>query len=169
MSRSLAAANLACLEQALELLDRMTDEQYARRRGDWAPVGAQYRHVVEHYLCLLDGLPSRRIDYDARRRDVSIELSRETARALTVDLDRRLATLDGLLGSIPVQVQIRTCPDAAGPEWEGSTLGRELQFLVSHTVHHFALIKLLLAPDGLDLPPEFGLAPSTIAHERARA
>jgi hypothetical protein len=41
-----------------------------------------------------------------------------------------------------------------------------LQFLCSHTVHHFALIKLLLDGTGVDLAPEFGVAPSTLAYHR---
>ncbi|MDH4132276.1 MAG: DinB family protein [Gemmatimonadota bacterium] len=162
------AANRSCLEQALDLLDRLDDDQYARRRGDWAPVGAQYRHVVEHYLCLLEGVPDRRIDYDARRRDVTLEVSRQHAIEVTRDLHGRLAVLDGLPEAEPLEVQTRTVTDRAEPEWAGSTLGREIQFLVSHTIHHFALIRLLLAPDGLQLPAEFGVAPSTLAHADVR-
>jgi len=169
MSRSITRATRACLEQAVDLLDRLDDDQYARRRGEWAPVGAQFRHVVEHYQCLLEGIPRGRIDYDARRRDLAIERSRLTARDLTRELDRGLGELDQLSGAMALSVQTRTTADASEPEWELSSLGRELQFLVSHTVHHFALIKLLLAADGIDLPSDFGRAPSTLAHERSEA
>ena len=44
---------------------------------------------------------------------------------------------------------------------------RELQFLVSHTIHHYALIGVLLAAEGFDVSlefPEFGVAPSTLTH-----
>jgi hypothetical protein len=34
-------------------------------------------------------------------------------------------------------------------------------------VHHYALIKLLLEGSGVDLGVEFGVAPSTLAHQRA--
>ncbi|MBM4187475.1 MAG: hypothetical protein FJ206_09205 [Gemmatimonadetes bacterium] len=57
--------------------------------------------------------------------------------------------------------------EAGTESWSRSTLGRELQFLVSHSVHHFALIKLLLANDGPVLPREFGVAPSTLSHQGA--
>jgi hypothetical protein len=167
MSRSNAAASRACLAQGLDLLDSLDDEQYARRRGEWSPIGAHYRHLIEHYQCLLEGLESGKVDYDARRRDVPLEVSRTHAQEVTRALHRRLGTIDGLAPGHPLQIQTRTSVDAAGPEWTSSTLGRELQFLVSHTVHHFALIKLLLAPDGIELPAEFGTAPSTVAHNRA--
>lgn len=48
--------NRQCLAQGTELLQALTDAQYAEPRGDWAPVGAQYRHVLDHYQCFLDGL-----------------------------------------------------------------------------------------------------------------
>jgi len=168
MSCPSIAANRSCLEQALDLLDRLDDDQYARRRGEWAPVGAQYRHVVEHYQCLLEGITVGRIDYDARRRDVAIEVSRQRAIEITRDIHQLLVALDGSPEGEPLLIQTRTIADRAEPEWAGSTLGRELQFLVSHTVHHFALIRLLLAPDGVILPTEFGVAPSTLAYASGR-
>jgi uncharacterized damage-inducible protein DinB len=42
-----------------------------------------------------------------------------------------------------------------------STLRRELAFVVSHTVHHQALIAVLLSLVGVPVPDAFGLAPST--------
>jgi hypothetical protein len=156
------------LDQAVELLDRLDDRQYADRRGDWSPVGAQYRHVIEHYQCLIAGASAGRVDYDARRRDPAIELSRSFAREVTLEIRDQLHQLAALPASQPIAVQIRSAEDAEGSEWSESTLGRELQFVVSHTVHHFALIKLLLQPDGVAVPTDFGTAPSTLAHARAQ-
>ncbi len=161
------AASRHYLEQALDLLDRLDDQQYASRRGDWSPVGAQFRHVIEHYRCLLAGGRAGRVDYDARRRDATIELSKRHARTVTLEMHQRLGGLAALPRSHPIAVQIRTSEDSDLPEWSQSTLGRELQFLVSHTVHHFALIKLLLQPDAIPLPADFGTAPSTLAHARS--
>jgi len=161
------AANRRCLEQALGMLDRLTDHAYARRRGDWAPVGAQFRHVLEHYQCFLDGLAGRRIDYDARPRDPCLESSRTAARLATEAVIARLEELEADTSDCSVLVQMQTATTSGDPEWSASSLARELQFLVSHTVHHFALIKLLLA-DELALDPDFGTAPSTLAHGQAR-
>ncbi|MGE0442240.1 MAG: DinB family protein [Gemmatimonadales bacterium] len=159
-------ANQSCLRQAVDLLDRLDDNQYRSPRGSWSPVGAQLRHVIEHYQCFLDGVAAGRIDYDSRRRDPAIESSRATARATLVDLAGRLDALAAEPVSRTLAVQLQC--DVADPNgcWSNSTIGRELQFLVSHSVHHFALIKLLLAPDQVALPEEFGTAPSTLAHSR---
>ena len=45
--------------------------------------------------------------------------------------------------------------------WSRSTLDRELRFIQSHTIHHFALIGWMLRALGVRIPEDFGLAPST--------
>lgn len=159
-------ANRRCLEQGAALLTTLTDDQYACRRGDWSPVGTQYRHVVEHYQCLVEGVADGRIDYDARPRDAAVEQSRSRALEVTRGLERELAGLTRLPATLALAVQLQC--DADGEAcWTESTWGRELQFLVSHSVHHFALIKLLLANDAIGLDRAFGTAPSTLSHLRA--
>ena len=48
-----------------------------------------------------------------------------------------------------------------------STLGRELEFAVSHTIHHYALVRERLR--GVDFDPRFGVAPSTLEYWRTAA
>lgn len=160
-------ANHRCLEQALALLDALDDDQYATRRGEWSPIGAQLRHVVEHYQSFAAGLPTRSIDYDARPRDTRIETSRLHAAEAVRDLIAQLAAAATVPATTSLQVTMECSVDAAAPAHATSSVGRELQFLVSHTVHHFALIRLLLASDGVTLDPDFGVAPSTLRHARA--
>jgi hypothetical protein len=42
-----------------------------------------------------------------------------------------------------------------------STLARELAFVVSHTIHHQAIIGVLLAMHDVAVPERFGHSPST--------
>ncbi len=51
-----------------------------------------------------------------------------------------------------------------GPAFHNSSLGRELQFLASHSVHHFAMIGGICRALEAPLPDDFGAAPSTIRH-----
>jgi hypothetical protein len=122
--------------------------------------------VLEHYLCFLQGLPARRIDYDARARDERIESSRAAALDATRDVLAALLHLDPH-GDPAVEIQMDSGSGDLGEDWRASSVGRELQFLCSHTVHHFALIKLLLEGAGVELAVEFGVAPSTLAYQRA--
>jgi hypothetical protein len=45
-----------------------------------------------------------------------------------------------------------------------TTVGRELAFVLSHTVNHNALIAVMALTLGVPVPDRFGYAPSTIAH-----
>jgi len=68
----------------------------------------------------------------------------------------------------PLFVRAEEEPEGAssGPSWSLSTVHRELQFLGSHTTHHFALIAVLLRTLGHEPPAEFGVAPSTLRQWR---
>lgn len=158
--------NRVLLRQGTDLLERLSDLLYSAPVRGWAPVGAQYRHVLDHYTAFLGGLAGGRVDYDARNRDEMIERFRSAA----LDATRRcLEGIAALAGQEDRSVLVQT-DSGAGPEspdWRPSSIGRELQFLCSHTVHHFALIKLLLEGSGVELSTEFGTAPSTLSYQRA--
>lgn len=149
--------NRTLLHQGVALLENLSEAQYAG-------VGPHYRHALEHYLGFFRGLAEGRVDYDARERDAVLERSREAALEAT---RRCLASLDALehTADHALEVQMETETGSEAPDWRRSSVGRELQFLCSHTVHHYALIKLLLPEAGL--PGEFGVAPSTLSHQRA--
>lgn len=52
--------------------------------------------------------------------------------------------------------------EGAQPVIGWSTLARELAFVMSHTIHHQAIVALLLEQQGGGVPDErFGYAPST--------
>ena len=50
------------------------------------------------------------------------------------------------------------------PEWVWSSGLRELDFLQSHTIHHFALIAYKLEALGIEVEDNFGVAPSTLKY-----
>ncbi|MEW6273313.1 MAG: lysophospholipid acyltransferase family protein [Thermodesulfobacteriota bacterium] len=161
---SIAQANVEVLEQGAELVRRLDDATF--RRG----IGPQVRHCLDFYGCFLRGLAGRRVDYDARERDVLVESSRRIA------LERYAALIAALreLGEADaaVALQVRAEADAlplGEPEWGTSSVRRELQFLLSHTVHHHALVAELLRARGLEAADGFGVAPSTVGHRAAVA
>ena len=54
-------------------------------------------------------------------------------------------------------------PDSP-PRSFATTLGREVAFVLSHTLHHQALIAAHLRATGHDVPDNFGVAPATLQH-----
>lgn len=167
MRLSLAAVrgNRHFLEQGLDLLRRVPPEAYGRPvRAGWAPVGAQFRHILDHYRAFAEGWSSGRIDYDLRQRSQLVEVDPTVAMVQASQMIEALEQIHVEDANRPLVVQMDSGGDQGLPDWRPSTIGRELQFLVSHTVHHFALIKLLLEDAGVPVDPDFGMAPSTLAH-----
>lgn len=163
-----ARANIIYLEQGVALIDGLADAMYSGPPGGPYPggVGAQFRHCLDFYGCFLRGLPGGRIDYRRRDRDGRIETDRVHAAASA------RAICDSLSGLTREQVgrTLEVRAEESGPgagEWSSSSAGRELQFLISHTIHHYALIAVLLTSQGYDVAsrfPELGVAPSTLEH-----
>jgi uncharacterized damage-inducible protein DinB len=173
---ALARANASVLRQGAALLSRLSVEQFrdaprlaglpetalaAFTRG---AVGAHVRHVLDHYESFLGGLESGRIDYDRRERDRQLELDPTLARERLESCARRLERFPAHELDRPLAV---TTSSAPGRAREGaSSLSRELQFLASHTVHHYALIAVLVRLWGVAPDDDFGVAPSTLAYEQ---
>jgi len=159
------------LEQALALVRTLAPETYALPIAPvTSSIGAHLRHALDFVQAFLRGLDAGRVDYDARVRDERLE--RDPARAAEL-----LRTLVARLDALPAGVHPRALlvrheaapgtPLAEG--WHRSSVARELDFLASHSVHHFALVALALRLAGIEPAPELGVAPSTLAHWRARA
>lgn len=160
--------NCHLLRQAAELLRGMDDVTYADggRGPDVSPVGVHFRHLIDHYQAFFAGLPEGQIDYDLRQRQTPMETDRSLALATLLGIARDIERIDGVMAAREILVSSRSAGDSADPDWSRTTIKRELQFLVSHTVHHFALIKPLLVREGITLDEQFGYAPSTLAASR---
>jgi len=156
----LVDTSVRLLRQAESLLEEIGREEYAGSPPAIAPhrVGGHLRHILEFYECFLDGVGSGSIDYDARKRDLAVETDRTAAFAKTHSVGQRL-----LSGAFRDNMAVRVRMED-GECLLNSSVGRELQVLTSHTVHHFALMALVLRTLGIRVDPDFGMAPSTLRH-----
>src|SRR5262245_51244700 len=112
----------------------------------------------------------------ALRRDGSITTSAKETSALKKNRLFAVSCLNDLivdLGSVAFidydKVVEALLEGASNSDWSISSLKRELQFLLSHTTHHYALIALALRSRGFEPGSEFGVAPSTLRHWRKTA
>jgi len=161
--------NVGALLQGIELLERIDDELYksTERAVCSSAVGGHVRHIVDYYGLMLAGVPSGRIDYDLRDRDPMIESDRCTGIARLRSLVDELQSFD--LTAAPSTVEVKVdLPEGEEPVWSRSSLDRELQFILSHTVHHFALIGTILRLNGCEPGEEFGVATSTLRYMKER-
>ncbi len=131
------------------------------------PVGAHLRHVVEHYEALVNGLTLGVVDYDGRPRDRQLETHPTLARDRLLGLRQVLGQWTPDMLDRPVQVLGQGGITGDFDFCVTSSVGRELAFLASHAVHHFALLAEHLQRHGVPVPAHFGKAPATVANEIA--
>ncbi len=162
-TETLSAHNIVYLEQGVDLLRALEDQAYTIAQPPYheSSIGDHLRHCLEHYTSFLDGLDAGTIDYDARVRDVRIATSRLFATQTIRDLIARLRAVPQ--DDKPLRVKMDCDKDAERAAlWSPSSVQRELQYLLAHTIHHYALIAVLLRLQGYKPHEDFGVAPSTL-------
>ncbi len=167
---SVAHDSVAFLRQGIDLLAALSDDLYVSAMPPVyaSSVGAHVRHILDHFRCLMDGMGTGEVDYDRRARDATIETQRHTAIAEMRALVERLHDLREDQRGLRLRVKMDCGGGRAANDWSDSTLARELQFLTSHTIHHYALVAAILDHAGHRPPAEFGVSPSTLNYERRR-
>ncbi|MEL6949663.1 MAG: DinB family protein [Pseudomonadota bacterium] len=153
--------NDRCLAALSDLVSQIAGANYSRPLTPCdAGIGAHVRHVLDHYDALLQGIKTGVVNYDTRARCPETETDADTA------LDRIAFARHAIraLGDTPGDTPLSVCLDCGtgGTRPTPSTLARELQFLVSHTVHHDALIAAAARTLGATMEDGFGVAPSTL-------
>jgi hypothetical protein len=164
---TLVADNVSLLDQAASLARRLDRAVYAAPGPPPIPsgVGSHVRHVLDFYDCLLGGLAIARVDYDARKRDPRSEVDPLYVAARIERTTSELARIPS--PGVPTILDVRAeGASHAGGAWARSSVARELEFLLSHTIHHFALVAMMLRLRGVEPGAEFGVAPSTLAYWR---
>jgi uncharacterized damage-inducible protein DinB len=166
--QELIDSNVKTLLSAQRLLNTLPNDFYAQAQQPYfeASLGKHLRHILDHYLCFRRDYSKGLIDYDQRSRQCQLEVDKDYALASIKEI---IEFLDGLKqeASAEQPLQVLMCNDECVPDGEitQSSLGREMQFLQGHSVHHFALMATMLRIAGHSVDEHFGVAPSTIVHE----
>ncbi len=153
--------NIQLLDQAATIIDvfkTQATDTFA------VVVGPHLRHVVEHYEALVFST-SKLIDYDSRERDRRVEQDPAVALQRVLGIQSQLRQPAQSLLHAPLQVRFLGGLRAEHQFTADSSFQRELLFVASHAVHHFAIIQLHCAATGIVLPPQLGKAPATLAYE----
>ena len=164
MKKLLLETNISALNEGLELLSLLTHSHYIKgyKPAFNSTIGAHFRHVLEHYRCFMGQYESGEICYDNRQRDQRLEsdivYAHTTIENLMVSL--RQLTKHDLNRSCKLKDQQLT-------DTVKSTIYRELLFLQSHTVHHFAIIAAMARSLGVQPADDFGVAIATRSYEHS--
>ena len=152
------------LEDLMSLVLTLPADTYAARSSRVSgSIGEHVRHLLDHISSLVAASPSTVLSYDHRTRGTALETEPSVAVREMMRLDAALERWGERSLDEPVTVVAMVSADGqAVTGW--STLARELAFVMSHTVHHQAIVALLLEQLGVESPSErFGYAPSTPA------
>jgi uncharacterized damage-inducible protein DinB len=150
------------LDEVASMLVRVTPPAYTARPllSVSGSIGEHVRHVLDHVAAFAAARHSQVLSYDRRERGTALETDSGAALRAIVHLKAVLTNADGMGVDEPILVSA-ILSRGGEPMPMRSTLRRELAFVVSHTIHHQALIAVLLAITGSQVPDAFGLSPST--------
>ena len=153
------------VRQLTDLLKQLKPNEYCQPLAvlNGSTIGQHTRHVVEFYLCLLKGIRNGVVDYDARERNLMLENN----------LDFTINSLQEIENSIeviknpnePLLLSVSYYTD--NQDFIETNFMREIVYLVEHSIHHYALIRIGLQENFTEIiiPKNFGVAYSTINHK----
>lgn len=156
--RSAVDALIGEMERGIAIIRSIDEDDFALGLDGESSIGAHIRHNLDFVNAVVNGIVVRRIDYNARVRDSRVECEPEYAIARMRDAVERLKDLEQHLLTSLVMVRSELDEDV----WHASSVLREIEFLHSHTVHHYALVAKLMTARGHTTCKEFGVAPSTL-------
>ena len=121
-------------------------------------IGAHCRHIIEFYTQFLNFYKTKTLDYDGRQRDLLIESDIDTAKSKILTVIEVLENQDFNSNTVLSLLN--------NGQLSSTTIGRELNYLAEHNVHHMAIIRILAETIPFDFSEiaQFGIAVSTKGH-----
>jgi uncharacterized damage-inducible protein DinB len=169
--RELIQSVIETLRQGETLLAEISDEYFTRPVpvAFNASIGGHFRHCLDHFRTLLDAAAAGDLNYDHRERGTLVENDRFAALNATRELREGYEKLNPDFLARHLNVTCKTSYATSGSQISPSTVGREIMYAVAHAVHHYALIGVMGGIMNVKLPTGFGIAPSTLKHQRETA
>ena len=153
--------NIVLLDQMTQFLEKINVELFItpQKLVNDSTLGQHTRHILEFYACLIEHFPSGTVCYDKRLRNRLLEESLDATLAYITNIKKELL----MISNDPL-ITFEASYSADNDEWEtiDSSLKRELAYTMDHTIHHLAIIKIILSMHGIPVDTSFGVAPSTL-------
>lgn len=125
-------------------------------------IGQHIRHIIELFQCLENGYETGLVNYEKRKRDVSIETNKELAKELLQSIYKNLSRPDKSL-----TLEAAYSDNSADAIQISTNFYREIAYNLEHTIHHMALIRVgVNEVSRIVLPEDFGVASSTVKYRK---
>jgi hypothetical protein len=158
----ITSISIRILNQLKEQIERLEATQYSERLAvfNGSSIGGHARHIIEFYDCLLGSLETGIVNYDARQRDMQIEQNRDYAISIIKKIIYKCQINNNLDKNIALEAKfgehiIRNI---------ATSFQREEVYLIEHSIHHFALIRIGIQTNfsKITIEKDFGVAFSTL-------
>lgn len=147
------------LSNLLLALRQVKAEDYSKSLPvlEGSSIGKHVRHILEFYEILL-GHTGPHFSYDDRKRNIQLEES------LIEAISSVLQVKEGISGlKLDERITLKSKFNTGEAIME-TTIARELNYNIEHTVHHLAIIRIAIVDSFpyVKLPASFGYADSTL-------
>ncbi|MBP6455491.1 MAG: hypothetical protein KA275_02075 [Chitinophagaceae bacterium] len=167
MTKDLINLAISNLVQLKKVLSHSTTLHYTSRLQILfeSTIGMHVRHIIEFYQCLADNNSTGIISYDDRIRNSQFENDLEFTISYLDILIEKISSIENNENLILLNDNTFT-----GNKLEIKTnTNRELTYLIEHTIHHLAIIKMAYTSNFQEIifDDDFGVAFSTIKYKNS--
>src|SRR6218665_1837719 len=159
-------ASIEVINQLKDLLNQLNPNEYTESLAvlSKSSIGQHVRHTVEFFQCLINGTLTGIVDYDSRKRNLLIETNLSFALANLTDIENNIGTRLNLDRALKIRVNY----GESRSELIDSNCMRELVYMIEHSIHHFALIRIGVQENfrHIQIESNFGVAYSTIKYKQ---
>lgn len=149
--------------QLTGMLKLISESEYtcSSKNLSGSSIGQHTRHIIEFYNCLQQHYTNGIVNYDNRKRDSQIE------RYPTIAINHLNAIKNNFIQpNKPLFIETNFSNVKNSSCIITSTYYRELAYLIEHSIHHLALIKIGVQElTSIVLDKNFGVAFSTIRYQ----
>lgn len=156
----------------IQVLSQINDSDYNLSSKAFSgndTIGKHNRHIFNFYESVLTSLSSGIVDYESRTRNPLIETERKQGIQYGMDIYKKLCKLLDDKSLKDITLEYVDEKNSKVP----TSFSRELISAQEHTVHHNAIIRMILSEQNnfknIDIPTQYGIAPSTTRYKKSQA
>ncbi len=157
--------NIKILNQIKTIINTLPPGAYTSlSASSTSCIGQHIRHILDHYLALKAGQKTGCINYNSRNRNSCVESDSEAALQLINEISTWLE--QSLFSDKSIVAYSEVSSSKTESLSTQSSLSREFCYLLHHSIHHIAYIRLLAKNWDITLSSNIGIAPSTASNLR---
>ncbi len=165
----ITSISINILNQLKRQIERLTPSEYSERLAvfNGSSIGGHSRHIIEFYDCLLQSIDTSIVNYDARQRDLQIEKNRDYAISIIEKIRNKYLINNDLNKKIMLEAKFSEATIQNIP----TSFQREEVYLIEHSIHHFALIRIGIQTNfpNVAIEKDFGVAFSTLEFRKEKS